>query len=166
MMTWLNCIKHFWWFYDPTTKDTLFAWLCFLVWLNYFQVLYVLIILKVWLIVCLDWRFLILSLPFYDVLIMVWIVNYNIFLLYFLVVNHLILLHHLVFFIPSTIVIFIKFSVSRIMTRDHFTSKYGFSKLLYNSEAVLNICFFPLVFSFWGFILPNLFKSSKKLARK
>ena len=46
-MTLLNCCKHFWWLYNADTKDALF----FLFSLNYFQLLFVLMILEVWSIV-------------------------------------------------------------------------------------------------------------------
>ena len=75
-MTWLNCYKAFWWFYYAATKATLFVWFRILVCLNYFQFLFVLIILGIWLIVCLELRFLILFLRFIIVLTMleVWLI--------------------------------------------------------------------------------------------
>ena len=84
IMTWLDCCKAFWWFRYVDKVDMLFLWFCFLVCKNYFQLLFVLIILEVWLIVCLGLRFLILFL---------------LLLLHYLlvVVNHLIL-HHLLMF--------------------------------------------------------------------
>ena len=64
IMTWLNCCNFFWWFYCVDTKDTIFICFFFVfcffsVCANYFQLLFVLIILEVWLRVCLELRFLI-----------------------------------------------------------------------------------------------------------
>ena len=63
-MTWLNWGKLFWWFYHADTKDVIFFWFRCLICLNYFQHLFVLRILEVWLIVCLESRFLILFFSF------------------------------------------------------------------------------------------------------
>ena len=56
IMTWLKCCKVIWWFVMLIQKiqhlfDLIFF---FLVFMNYFQLLFELIILKVWLIVCLE----------------------------------------------------------------------------------------------------------------
>ena len=58
-MSWLNCCKIFCWFYYADTKDTVSVWFHFLIFINGFQLLFVLI-LEVLLIVCLELRFLIL----------------------------------------------------------------------------------------------------------
>ena len=57
LVTWLSYCKLFWWFYWVDKVDTIFVWFWFLVCINYFQLLFVLIILDVWLIVCLDLKF-------------------------------------------------------------------------------------------------------------
>ena len=62
IMTWLKFCKMFLWFYYADTKDIVFIWFFLLVCLNNFQLLFGLIILKAWLIVCLGLRFLILFL--------------------------------------------------------------------------------------------------------
>ena len=62
IMTWLNCCKLLWWFYFVDTKDIVFVQFCFLVYMNYLQLSFKLIMLKTWLIVYLGLRFLILYL--------------------------------------------------------------------------------------------------------
>ena len=57
VLTWLNCCKVFWWFYYANTKDIVLVWFHFLVCINYFQLLFALIILEVELIVCVELRF-------------------------------------------------------------------------------------------------------------
>ena len=57
IMIWLKYCKVFWWFYCADTKDIVSFWFRFLVCLNYFQLLYALIMIEVWLIVCLELRF-------------------------------------------------------------------------------------------------------------
>ena len=52
IMAWLNCCEPVWLHYYADTKDALFVWFPLLVFLNYFRLLYVLMILVVWLIVC------------------------------------------------------------------------------------------------------------------
>ena len=52
IMAWLNCCKLIWLYYYADTKDALFVWFPLLVFLNYFRLLYVLMILVAWLIVC------------------------------------------------------------------------------------------------------------------
>ena len=47
IMTWLNCCKLFSWFYWTDAKDIVFVWFHFLIYMNCFQLLFVLIILKV-----------------------------------------------------------------------------------------------------------------------
>ena len=64
IMSWLNCWKSFCWFYYAETKDIVFAQFHFLICLNYFQLLFVVIILWVWSVVCLELRLLILFLLF------------------------------------------------------------------------------------------------------
>ena len=81
-MTWLNCCKVFWWFYCFDTEDTIFFWFRCLVCKNYFQLLFVLIILEVTLIVCFKLMFLILFL-----LVVLWIVYQQIILHYLLVAS-------------------------------------------------------------------------------
>ena len=46
-MIWLNCFKVIWQFYCVDTKDIIFARFRFLVCLNYFQLLFVLVVLEV-----------------------------------------------------------------------------------------------------------------------
>ena len=62
VMTWLNCCRLFWWFYYADTNDTVFVWFRYLISLNYFQLLFVLIILEVYLIICLESKLLIIFL--------------------------------------------------------------------------------------------------------
>ena len=54
IMAWLNCWNSFCWFHYGDTKDIVFAWFGFLVFMNCFELLFVEIILEVWLIVCFE----------------------------------------------------------------------------------------------------------------
>ena len=65
-MTLLNCCKLFWWFYNADTEDTVIVSFYFLIFINCFQLLFVLIILEVQLIVCLDSVLLTLFLHFFN----------------------------------------------------------------------------------------------------
>ena len=47
VMAWLNCCKPFWWFYHADTKDIVFVSFDFLIYINCFHLLFVLIILEV-----------------------------------------------------------------------------------------------------------------------
>ena len=92
--TWLNCYKTFWWIYYTGTKDTVFVWFHFLVCMNYFQLLFVLVILEVWSIVCLElllWLLLLLLLFLYHTLVLVWVVNQR-----FLLFHHLLVFYYLI----------------------------------------------------------------------
>ena len=57
IITLLNYCKAFCWFSWVVTKDIIFVWFRFWVCMNYFQLLIVLIILKIWFIVFLELRF-------------------------------------------------------------------------------------------------------------
>ena len=72
IMTRLNCCKLFWWFYYADTKY-IFVWFHSLICMNCFQLLFVLIILEVWLIVCSGLIFLslFLLLPIHHLLVVV-----------------------------------------------------------------------------------------------
>ena len=61
LMATIFCCKPFWGFYADT-KDIVFPWFQFLICMNCFQLLLMLIILEVWLTVCLELKFLILFL--------------------------------------------------------------------------------------------------------
>ena len=65
IMTWLSCCKLFWWFCYADTKNIVCVWFHFLICINCSRPLFVLIILEVWLIVCLESRFLILFLFYF-----------------------------------------------------------------------------------------------------
>ena len=62
IMTCLNYCELFWWFYYAETKCIVFVWFHLLICLNYFMLLFALIILKIYLIICLESRFLTLFL--------------------------------------------------------------------------------------------------------
>ena len=49
IMSWLNCYELFWRFYYANKKDIVFDCFCFLVCMNNFQILLVLVTLEVWL---------------------------------------------------------------------------------------------------------------------
>ena len=68
-----NCCKFFWWFYCINAKDTVFAWSRFLFCMNYVQFSFVLVILKVWLIVYLELKFVILFLLLLLPLLLEWV---------------------------------------------------------------------------------------------
>ena len=70
--TWLNFCKVFWWSYYADTKDLVSVWFHFLICMNYFQLSCELTLLEVWLIVCLELRFLIQFLFFFF-----WGINYT-----------------------------------------------------------------------------------------
>ena len=57
IMTRLNCCKLFWWFDYVDTKNTVFVWFHFLIGMHCLQLLFVLIILKAWIIICLELKF-------------------------------------------------------------------------------------------------------------
>ena len=72
--------------------DTLFVWLSFLVYMNYFQLLFVVIILEVWLIVCLKlvywFLFFLLLLVLHYFLMVAWVVYQLIFVSATIFWNH------------------------------------------------------------------------------
>lgn len=75
---WIKYCKVSWWFYCTDPKEIVFLWFRFLVCMDCFQLLLVLIILEVLLIIWLELGFLIIFLfilPSYYVLVVTWTVN-------------------------------------------------------------------------------------------
>ena len=120
-MIWLNHCKVFWWFFCVGGRDIIYlrhnTWFCSGNCINYFQLLFVLIMMEFWLIVCLElrfWLFFLLLLllhhllevlwmiyqqiPFHRLLVIAWMLNQLILLHYILLLYQLILLfntnHH------------------------------------------------------------------------
>ena len=100
--TWLNCCRVFWRFYHVDMKDIVLVWYVLFVYLNYFQFLFVLMILEVWLIVYLELRFLILFLFLlsHHHLLVTWLVNLQLVLRHFLVIlQHFLVVLQSLFFL-------------------------------------------------------------------
>ena len=75
VMIWPNYCKYFWWFYCVNGKDIAFVWFRFLVCIDYFQHLFMITILEVWLIVCLELRFSIIFVLIILLLLLAWLLH-------------------------------------------------------------------------------------------
>ena len=113
--TWLNCCKLFWW----CAKDIIFVYFRFLVWANYFQLLFMLIILKIWLIVCLELRFWILF------LFLFFLRGFNFSFQQKFLPALLLLLHHLL--VVTLVVNYLDLSINQELSFQVYLKSFSFS---------------------------------------